>query len=50
MEQNPYLEPPTIPEGMTVWEYRINRPTPKVSTFRRMLCAARPGNRPELGS
>jgi hypothetical protein len=50
MEPNPYLDPPTIPEGMTVWEYRINRPAPKVSTFRRMLRGARPRNRPELGS
>jgi hypothetical protein len=33
----PYLEPPTIPEGMTVNEYRINRPHIRVSTFRRLV-------------
>jgi hypothetical protein len=50
MELNPYLDPPTIPEGMTVWEYRINRPAPKVPTFRRVLRGARSRNRPEPGS
>ena len=25
----PYLEPPTIPEGVSVSEYRINRPRPR---------------------
>jgi hypothetical protein len=50
MEPNPYLEPPTIPEGMTVWEYRINRPAPKVSTFRRMIRGARLQDGPEPGS
>jgi hypothetical protein len=35
----PYLEPPTIPEGMTVAEYRINRPHRKVSGIRRLVRA-----------
>jgi hypothetical protein len=34
---SPYLEPPTIPEGMTCHEYRINRPKVRISTFRRLL-------------
>lgn len=34
---SPYLESPTIPEGMSVNEYRINRPRPKVSTFRKLV-------------
>jgi hypothetical protein len=34
---SPYIEPPTIPEGMTFNEYRINRPKVHVSTFRRVL-------------
>jgi hypothetical protein len=33
----PYLEPPTIPEGMTVAEYRINRPRRKGSGIRRLV-------------
>ncbi len=37
MSASPYIDPPTIPEGMTVNEYRINRPTVRVSTFRRAL-------------
>jgi hypothetical protein len=34
-----YLDPPTIPEGMTVAEYRINRPHRKVSGIRRLVRA-----------
>jgi hypothetical protein len=37
----PYIEPPTIPEGMTCAQYRINRPRPKVSGVRRLLRARR---------
>jgi hypothetical protein len=34
---SPYIDPPTIPEGMTAAEYRINRPSLRLSTFRRLL-------------
>jgi hypothetical protein len=34
---SPYIEPPTIPEGMTFNEYRINRPNVRVSKLRRVL-------------
>jgi hypothetical protein len=34
---SPYIEPPTIPEGMTCSDYRINRPTVRVSLFRRLF-------------
>lgn len=37
MSKSPYIDEPTIPEGMTLHEYRINRPRPKVSTFRRLV-------------
>jgi hypothetical protein len=37
----PYIEPPTIPEGMTVREYRINRPQRRVPIVRRVLVALR---------
>jgi hypothetical protein len=37
MSVSPYIEPPTIPEGMTFHEYRINRPKPRASTVRRLL-------------
>jgi hypothetical protein len=37
----PYIEPPTIPEGITVREYRINRPPRKVPILRRALGGAR---------
>jgi hypothetical protein len=37
MSYSPYIEPPTIPEGMTANEYRINRPRVRTSTFRRVL-------------
>jgi hypothetical protein len=37
MSYSPYIEPPTIPEGMTCNEYRINRPHVRTSTFRRVL-------------
>jgi hypothetical protein len=37
MPRTPYIEPPLIPEGMTVHEYRINRPRVRVSTFRRLV-------------
>ena len=40
MSISPYIEPPTIPEGMTCHEYRINRPPVRVSAFRRMLRVA----------
>jgi hypothetical protein len=33
---SPYVEPPTIPEGMTLAEYRINRPAAKVYRIRRL--------------
>ena len=33
----PYLEPPTIPEGMSLREYRINRPRRKRSRVRRLV-------------
>jgi hypothetical protein len=33
----PYIEPPTIPEGMSLREYRINRPQRKLSLVRRLL-------------
>ncbi|MFL5896319.1 MAG: hypothetical protein ACJ76Z_14560 [Thermoleophilaceae bacterium] len=33
----PYIESPTIPEGMSVREYRINRPRRKVPRVRRLL-------------
>jgi hypothetical protein len=38
---SPYIEPPTIPEGMTCVEYRINRPTLKRSMIRRLLRSSR---------
>jgi hypothetical protein len=34
---SPYIEQPTIPEGMTSAEYRINRPRAKRSAVRRLL-------------
>jgi hypothetical protein len=34
---SPYLEEPAIPEGMTIQEYRINRPKVKVSTVRWLI-------------
>ncbi len=34
---SPYLEPPTIPEGMSVHEYRIQRPHLRVTRIRRVL-------------
>jgi hypothetical protein len=34
---SPYLEPPTIPEGMSVHEYRINRPHVRATGIRRLL-------------
>ncbi|MFL5842488.1 MAG: hypothetical protein ACJ77Z_18740 [Thermoleophilaceae bacterium] len=34
---SPYLEEPVIPEGMTIHEYRINRPKVKVSAVRRVI-------------
>jgi hypothetical protein len=35
---SPYIDPPTIPEGLTVSEYRINRPQVRSSGgFRRLL-------------
>jgi hypothetical protein len=37
MNTCPYIEPPTIPDGMTIHEYRINRPTPRVSMVRRVV-------------
>jgi hypothetical protein len=37
---SPYIDRPTIPEGMTVVEYRINRPNPKVPGVRQRLLAA----------
>jgi hypothetical protein len=37
MSHSPYIEPPTIPEGMTAQEYRINRPRVRTSAFRRIL-------------
>jgi hypothetical protein len=36
---SPYIDPPTIPEGMTAHEYRINRPSVRASAFRRVLRA-----------
>ena len=36
-ETCPYIEPPTIPEGLTCAEYRINRPLPKAPRVRRRL-------------
>ncbi|HEX6715393.1 MAG TPA: hypothetical protein VF066_18520 [Thermoleophilaceae bacterium] len=36
----PYIEPPTIPEGMSVREYRINRPRRRASRVRRLLTSA----------
>lgn len=29
---SPYIETPTIPEGMTIQEYRINRPIKRVDS------------------
>jgi hypothetical protein len=40
MSLSPYIEPPTIPEGTTLHEYRINRPPVRVSALRRMLRVA----------
>lgn len=37
MNTCPYIEPPTIPEGMSLREYRINRPQRKFSVVRRLL-------------
>jgi hypothetical protein len=37
----PYIVPPTIPEGMTVREYRINRPRRRVPIVRRVLVGSR---------
>jgi hypothetical protein len=37
MSSSPYIEPPTIPEGMTAHEYRINRPYVRSSAFRRLF-------------
>ena len=37
MRKSPYIDQPTVPEGMTLHEYRINRPKTKVSTFRRLV-------------
>jgi hypothetical protein len=37
VNNSPYIEQPTIPEGLTLREYRINRPKSKVSTFRRLV-------------
>ena len=37
MSVSPYIEPPTIPEGMTCNEYRINRPRPRHSSLRRFM-------------
>jgi hypothetical protein len=37
VSRSPYIEQPLIPEGMTVHEYRINRPRVRVSTFRRLV-------------
>ena len=37
MSASPYIEAPTIPEGMTCHEYRINRPKVRTSGFRRLL-------------
>jgi hypothetical protein len=40
VEHHPYIEPPTIPEGMTVREYRINRPSRKAPGIRQLLRVA----------
>jgi hypothetical protein len=37
MRKSPYIDRPTVPEGMTLHEYRITRPKSKVSTFRRLV-------------
>jgi len=37
MSVSPYIEPPTIPAGMTCHEYRINRPKIRASVLRRAL-------------
>jgi hypothetical protein len=37
VRKSPYIDQPTVPEGMTLHEYRINRPKTKVSTFRRLV-------------
>jgi hypothetical protein len=37
VRKSPYIDQPTVPEGMTLHEYRINRPKVKVSTFRRLV-------------
>jgi hypothetical protein len=34
---SPYIDPPSIPVGMTCAEYRINRPAKKASGIRRLL-------------
>jgi hypothetical protein len=41
MTVSPYIEAPTIPEGMTCAQYRINRPRRKASTIRRLIRSAR---------
>jgi hypothetical protein len=38
---SPYIYAPTIPEGMTVTEYRINRPSRKGRSVRRLLGSRR---------
>lgn len=35
--RTPYIDPPSIPEGMTIQEYRINRPKARVPAVRRIV-------------
>jgi hypothetical protein len=37
MIPSPYIELPTIPEGMTIREYRITRPAARISFVRRVV-------------
>jgi hypothetical protein len=37
MSTSPYIDQPTIPSGMTIYDYRITRRRSRVSTFRRLV-------------
>jgi hypothetical protein len=37
MNTCPYIDPPTIPDGMTIHEYRINRPPARRKIIRRVV-------------
>jgi hypothetical protein len=37
MHTSPYIDKPTIPAGMTIYDYRTTRRRHRVSTFRRLV-------------